>query len=215
MGIDLANVRNEYLRAGLDEATIDRDPMTAFRAWMDEAIAASHPEPTAATLATIGDDGAPDARVVLLKGVDDGGFVFYTSYASAKGAQLAAHPHAALVFFWLVLERQVRVRGAVERVSAAESDAYFASRPRESQLGAWASNQSRVIPGRAELEAKLAEVTARYEGVEVPRPETWGGYRLRPTSIELWQGRAARLHDRLRFTRGSTSDPWSLERLSP
>lgn len=214
MKADLASIRSDYQRAGLDEQSAPSDPIRLFERWMQDAIDAKHPEPNAATLATLGEDGDPDARVVLLKGVDDAGFVFYTSYESAKARQLAAHPRATLVFFWLMLERQVRVRGEVTRVPEAESDAYFASRPRESQLGAWTSHQSAVIGGRAELEAKLAEVTARYDGKDVPRPPTWGGFRIAPTSIELWQGRPARLHDRLRYARGEAG-AWSITRLSP
>ena len=166
------------------------------------------------TLATATPDGRPSARMVLLKGVDARGFAFFTNYESRKGAELAANPRAALVFFWVQLERQVRVEGRVERLSAEESDAYFASRPEGSQLGAWASQQSAVLPDRGPLEARYEELRAQYEGQEVPRPTFWGGFRVVPETVEFWQGRVNRLHDRLRYRRQDDGS-WVIERLSP
>lgn len=217
---DLALVRRTYGRAALDATTLDveerQDPLRAVRRWLAEAVdAASEVEPTAMTLATAEPSPAgplPDARVVLCKGIDHG-LVFYTSRASDKGRQLAAAPDAAATFLWSTLERQVRVRGPVEVVDDATSDAYFATRPRGSQLAAWASDQSRSVRDRAELEARAAERAAQFDGRDVPRPPHWGGYRLVPQLVELWQGRPNRLHDRLRWRR--TDDHWLLERLQP
>lgn len=216
----LARVRRNYERADLhlDGLGDDErgDPLLVVGRWLDEAVAAgSEVEPTAMTLATTeqGPDGPrPDARVVLCKGIDRG-LVFYTNQSSAKGTQLAAAPVAAAVFLWASLERQVRARGAVEVVDDATSDAYFASRPRGSQLGAWTSDQSRPVPDRATLDRRAREAAARFDGQEVPRPPDWGGYRLVPTEVELWQGRPDRLHDRLRFTRDD--DVWDATRLQP
>lgn len=213
MSIDIAAIRYDYARAGLDERDAAPNPVTQLQRWLDEAIAAKHPEPTAMTLATVDAAGDPAARVVLCKAIDERGLVFFTNYESDKGKQLAAHPRASASFFWILLERQVRVTGAVSEVARAESEAYFASRPRESQLGAWASAQSAVIAGRAAIEARLAEVTARFEGKDVPCPPRWGGYRIRLETMELWQGRPSRLHDRLRYTR--KGEAWQIERLSP
>ena len=196
-----------------DPATVARDPLAQLRAWIDDASADAGWEAGAFTLATADADGRPDARIVLLRGIDDAGLQFFTNYESAKAAQLAANPHAAAVFGWPARHRQVRGRGRVERLRAEESDAYFASRPRGSQLGAWASPQSRVIGDRAELDAALAEAEARYGDGEVERPPHWGGYRLVPEQVELWVGRPNRLHDRVRYTR--TADGWSIERLAP
>lgn len=215
MAVDLTAIRTEYARAGLHERDVDPSPIVQLDKWLHEAVAAEHPEPTAMTLATATPDGEPSARVVLLKRLDERGLVFYTGYESDKGRQLLANPRAAACFFWVLLERQARVTGGVVKVTREESEAYFHSRPRASQLGAWASEQSTVIGGRAELEARLAEVKARFgEQGEVPLPPSWGGYRLVPERVELWQGRPSRLHDRLRYTRKGESS-WLVERLSP
>jgi pyridoxamine 5'-phosphate oxidase len=210
---DLAALRQDYTRAGLTEHDADPDPFRFFQRWFDEALAAAVREPNAMTLATVDGDGQPAARIVLLKGLDERGFVFYTNYESRKGEELAVRPRAALVFWWQELERQVRVEGAVEKVTDEESDAYFASRPRGSRLGAWASNQSRPIPDRATLEQSLGEVEAAYPEGEVPRPPQWGGYRVVPTLLEFWQGRASRLHDRLEYAPGP--EGWTVRRLAP
>ena len=212
---DPANLRAEYLRAALDERDVQRDPFRQFARWFDEAVAAQLPEPNAMTLATVGDDGRPAARIILLKGADARGFVFFTNYDSRKGRELAHDSRAALLLFWVELERQVRIEGVTERVSAAESDAYFASRPRLSRFGAWASPQSATIEGRAVLEERFAQIAARYadENAPVPRPPNWGGYRLVPDRLEFWQGRSSRLHDRILYRRAV--DGWAIERLAP
>ncbi|MCX8098072.1 MAG: pyridoxamine 5'-phosphate oxidase [Casimicrobiaceae bacterium] len=211
----IADLRKEYKLAALDERDVAPDPITQFRKWLDEAIQAQLPEPTAMNLATVGADGRPSARIVLLKGLDERGFVFYTNYASRKGRELAERPFAALTFHWVELERQVRIEGAVEKVSAEQSDAYFASRPLASRLGALASPQSEPIPSREWLQARMEQVSAAYanqpEGP--PRPAHWGGYRVRPEVIEFWQGRASRLHDRLCYRR--SAEGWAIERLAP
>ena len=210
---DLASLRRSYARASLAEGDVAADPIAQFVAWFDDAQAAELREPNAMTLATATPDGAPSARIVLLKGVDARGFVFYTDYRSRKGEELAANPRAALVFHWAELERQVRVTGTVARVSREESEAYYRTRPVGSRIGAWASHQSRPIAGRAELEAREAELARRYADGDVPLPPHWGGYRLAPETVEFWQGRPSRLHDRLRYVRGASG--WRVERLSP
>jgi pyridoxamine 5'-phosphate oxidase len=209
----LAELRTDYARSELRKAGVDPDPLRQFRHWLEEAIAAELPEPNAMTLATVDTDGRPKARVVLLKGLDETGFLFFTHYTSAKGRQLAANPHAALVFLWHELERQVRIEGRVERLPRAESEGYFRSRPRASQLGALASRQSEVVANRETLEQRFAELERQYAGGGIPMPEQWGGYRLLPTLLEFWQGRPGRLHDRLRYRRQEGG--WWLERLEP
>lgn len=198
---------------GLDERTINRDPIKQFQAWFNDAIAAQLPLPEAMTLATATPDGKPSARMVLLKQVDDDGFVFFTNYNSAKAEQLDANPHAALVFYWARLDRQVRVEGNVVKTSAQESRDYFKTRPRESQIGAWASAQSEVVSGREALEQRAQELEALYCDREVDCPEHWGGYRLKPERIEFWKSRIGRLHDRILYVRGA--DGWSISRLAP
>ena len=210
---DLAQLRSEYRRASLDASGLDPDPIAQFAGWLDEAIRAEVPEPTAMTLATADAGGRPAARIVLLKGVDARGFVFYTHYDSAKGRDLAGNPRAALVWFWAALERQVRVEGTVETAEPELSDAYFASRPRRSRISAAASPQSAEVPDRAWLIARVAEVENAFPGDTVPRPERWGGYRVVPAAIEFWQGRESRLHDRIRYTR--QGERWTLARLAP
>jgi pyridoxamine 5'-phosphate oxidase len=210
----VARLRKEYTRAGLRESDADPDPIEQFRRWFDETLAADLHEPNAMTLAAAAPDGRPSARIVLLKGFDERGFVFYTNYEGRKGWELETNPYAALVFYWGELERQVRIEGRVSRVSEEESDAYFAGRPRGSQLGAWVSEQSRPVRDRGSLEERLRELEAEYEGREVPRPPFWGGYRVEPEIIEFWQGRENRLHDRLRYRR-SESGGWERERLQP
>ncbi|HVH45302.1 MAG TPA: pyridoxamine 5'-phosphate oxidase [Labilithrix sp.] len=211
---DLSAIRTEYARAGLVEGDLDPSPSRQIERWLHDAIDAGHPEPTAMTLATATAQGEPSARVVLLKGVDDRGLVFFTNYESDKGKQLAENPRACANLFWMLLERQIRISGAVEKVTREESEAYFRGRPRASQLGAWASEQSTGLRDRAELEARLEGVRARFGEGEIPCPPHWGGYRLVPDRVELWQGRPSRLHDRLRYTR-TTAGQWTIERLSP
>lgn len=210
----VANLRRNYTRAGLNESETDPNPLIQFQTWFDQALNAELPEPNAMTLATADSQGRPSARIVLLKGLDDTGFVFYTNYKSYKAKQLAENPAAALVFWWAELERQIRIEGTVEKVSPAESEEYFASRPFGSQLGAWASPQSRVIESRRVLEEKSWELEQKYANQEIPKPPHWGGYRLLPTEIEFWQGRPNRLHDRLRY-RQQEDGSWLRERLAP
>ena len=198
----------------LDRDDLLDDPLAQFRRWLTDAEAAGVPLPNAMGVATADADGRPSVRHVLLRGIDDLGFEFFTNYDSRKARELAANPHAGLVFLWKELDRQVNVAGEVSRSSEASSDAYFAARPRDAQLGAWASRQSAVLEDREELERQLAEVAARFPG-EVPRPPFWGGFLVRPESIEFWQGRRHRLHDRFRYARAASGDAWHIERLSP
>lgn len=210
---EIAAIRKDYILASLTENDVDQDAMKQFSRWWNEALASHIDEINAMTLATASAEGVPDARIVLLKGFDEKGFVFFTNYESSKGRQLAANPRAALVFFWKELERQIRISGVVEKVSAEESNDYFNSRPEGSRLGAWASPQSTVIPDRTWLENREEELRKQFDGKAVTRPEHWGGYRLRPLSLEFWQGRASRLHDRIRYVRKGES--WKIERLAP
>lgn len=209
----IADLRRDYASRALSEEQADRDPIRQFTTWFEEAVAAQLLDVNAMTLATVSAAGDPAARIVLLKGFDESGFVFFTNYESAKGSQLAAHPRACLLFFWGELERQVRITGAIAKVSGVESEEYFHSRPFESQVGAWASAQSTPVAGRSELEARYAKLAAQYAGQVVPLPPFWGGYRVTPERIEFWQGRTSRLHDRLLYIRDGAT--WQRSRLSP
>jgi len=213
LGRSVADLRREYTRAGLHESDAYPDPVEQFRGWFDDALSANLHEPNAVTLATATRAGRPSARVVLLKGFDERGFVFYTNYEGRKGRELEENPYCALVFYWGELERQVRIEGWAARVSGEESEAYYQSRPRGSRLGAWVSEQSRPVVGREALEGRLRELEREYEGREVPRPPFWGGYRVEPGEMEFWQGRENRLHDRLVYRR--SDEGWEIERLQP
>jgi pyridoxamine 5'-phosphate oxidase len=211
--LSIRELRREYASRALDEQTVDANPIAQFRIWFEEAVRAELLDANAMTLATVTRDGRPAARTVLLKDIDARGMVFFTHYTSAKGDDLEAHPWASLLFYWAELERQVRISGAVERVSTSESDAYFASRPRDSQIAAWAARQSSELSSRAVLQSSYDTLAAKYKGVAVPRPPDWGGYRVVPDRIELWQGRPKRLHDRLLFTKEAGG--WRRVRLAP
>jgi len=211
----LADLRKDYMARGLDESELDADPIRQFRGWFDAALDAGLTEPNAMTLATVGADGRPSARMVLIKGVSEAGFVFYTNYESRKGRELAATPWAALVFYWAELERQVRIEGSVEKASKEEAVRYFSRRPRKSQLGAWASHQDAVVASRSFLEHKFKKMEEKFQGNEVPLPPYWGGFLIIPKLFEFWQGREDRLHDRFRYRRQEPKEDWLIERLSP
>ena len=213
MASKIADLRREYTLETLSRSSVDPDPIVQFKKWFDEALSAEVMEPNAMTLATVNAQNQPSARIVLLKGFDQAGLVFFTNYRSAKGEQLAHNPRAALVFFWKELERQVRIEGQVSQVSRDESEAYFQTRPRGSQIGALASNQSRVVASRNELEKRFKEIEHRFAEQTIPTPPHWGGYRLAPHSFEFWQGRQSRLHDRIRYRLDNNG--WRIERLEP
>lgn len=209
----LRDLRVEYEIAGLDVGDVDPDPFAQFRIWFDQAVAADLPEPNTMVLSTVSRDGQPSGRAVLLRELDDRGFVFFTNYASQKGVELDENPLASICFLWLPLHRQVRVEGTVDKIATADSDVYFASRPRPARLGANASPQSRAIPDRAWLRRRVEEMDRVFAGVEVTRPAGWGGFRLVPAQFEFWQGQPDRLHDRLRYRPSKTG--WDIERLAP
>ena len=214
MDTTLANLRKEYTQQSLDQSDVLPDPIAQFERWFAAAQEAQIYEPNAMHLATVAADGRPTARIVLLKGIEEGCFVFYTNYESRKGHDMQHHPYVALTFFWPELERQVRMEGEVRKISEERSTVYFQSRPRGSQLGAWVSPQSQVIADRAVLEQRQQELTERFDDEKIPRPHYWGGYAVRPHRIEFWQGRPSRLHDRLQYRR-QADDSWVIERLAP
>ena len=212
--VDALSRHTDYGEISLEEGSLSSDPMMQVERWLEEADQQGVYEPNAMVISTIDPDGAPTSRTVLCRGVSEHGITFFTDYTSQKGRALAVHPEVAVVFPWYTLHRQIKIRGVVEKVPEADSDAYFDTRPRDSRIGAWASDQSQPIDSREALEEKVAEATRRFDGVEqVPRPEKWGGYLIRPTSIEFWAGRRSRLHDRVRFVK--SADGWEIERLQP
>ena len=213
--MSLRHRRVQYETEGLDLADLAASPFEQWHRWYADAEAAEVPEAHAMVVSTVDENGDPDSRIVLARGVDEQGITFFGNYESAKGRQLEGRHSASAVFPWIALHRQVRVRGSVTRLDPAESDDYFASRPRESQLGAWASPQSQIIADRAELDDRLGEVSQRLAGIDVPRPPHWGGWLLTPTAFEFWQGRPSRLHDRLVYRRNADGDSWSIVRLAP
>lgn len=211
----LENLRQEYRKNQLLESSVDPNPIRQFEQWFEAVVHAEIHEPNALTLSTVDEHGKPSSRVVLLKGISEGGFVFFSNYSSHKGKDLAQNPHGYMNFLWLELERQVRISGVIQKISREETEAYFHSRPRESQIGAWVSHQSEVIASRAVLEEQLTQIADKFRDVEViPVPDYWGGYRLMPEQIEFWQGRPSRLHDRILYTK-LKDDGWKIERLSP
>lgn len=214
MSKDLSKLRKEYNLQGLTEAEAGHDPFALFSRWFDDAVASGNLHPEAMTLATVGAEGQPTTRVVLLKGFDESGFAFFTNYESRKGREMAVNSRVSVCFFWPELERQVRIDGTVTKVTPEESDEYFAMRPEGSRIGAHASHQSEVLATREELERRVADLESKYSGGNIPRPSHWGGYRIDPQEIEFWQGRPSRLHDRIRFRRDASGD-WIRERLSP
>lgn len=209
----IKNLRSDYSKMELNEKDIEKNPFLQFEKWMKEAVDAEIIEPHAMTLSTVSTTLKPSARIVLLRDFGISGFTFYTNYASKKGQDIASHPDAALTFFWPQIERQVRIEGVLEKVSTSVSDAYFNSRPRESKIGAWVSDQSKSIQSKKMIEEKFNELSSRYAGKEIPRPEYWGGYRLKPSVFEFWQGRPNRLHDRIQFS--LSEENWLIQRLSP
>ena len=215
MNDDFSQARLNYERGALDAAGVAADPFEQFGTWFAAAVAAELVEPYAMTVSTVGIDGQPSARIVLLRGWDERGFTFFTNYEIRKGHELAHTPRAALLFFWAPLERQIRIEGTVERLGAADSDAYFAQRPRGHRLSAWASHQSSVVPDRAYLEAQMTAYEQRFAAQDVPRPDYWGGYRVRAQWFEFWQGRPNRVHDRISYRRLLATGDWMIERLSP
>ncbi|MDX2302336.1 MAG: pyridoxamine 5'-phosphate oxidase [Microscillaceae bacterium] len=210
---EIAQIRKEYTQESLDVIDVAADPITQFKKWMDEAIQAELPEPTAMTVSTVTKEGKPHSRILLLKGVDERGMVFFSNYLSEKGEDMAANPFVCLNFFWPELERQVRVEGEVSKISDQESEVYFASRPRGSQIGAWVSPQSQVIESREVLEEKIAEFNAKFEGQAIPKPPHWGGYLLVVDKVEFWQGRPSRLHDRIVYQKNQQA--WKIFRVAP
>lgn len=212
--LGIAGLRHEYIGEGLHRADLDPDPIKQFDTWFAAAVKAEILDANAMALATATPDGKPSVRIVLLKTFDETGLVFFTNYASQKGRELEANPQAAIVLYWMEVERQIRMEGRIEKVSRKESEEYFHTRPEGAQIGAWASHQSEVIDGRRVLDARLAEMSQRFAGGDIPLPPHWGGYRLKPETIEFWQGRANRLHDRFRYKRGADGS-WSIDRLSP